>query len=415
MLTDKKCCYINKKQWKRFTKIHKCFKSENHLTAKKNNVTIVAMDNRLRNKKRMTLQDVADALNMSKTTVSRALSGKGRIGEDTRRAVIDFAKEHDYHPNLMAKGLAEAKTWNIGVVLQGNASRADMPFFQNCLFGIASEVKSHNYDVLLILNDENSSDGLLQMLRLGKADAVILTRVMENDKNVELLKEHSIPFVAIGSYNDDSVIQVDAKNEEACRSFTLEIVKRAGNAGKIIFLCGKQNIIVNKMRLNGFLEAMNELGKSDYSVTLDIESAKEAKEALSGFDGSIVICADDVFLGPSCVFTNVINPRSAVSRKDSYRRTMVGKGATIGANATIVCGHNIGEYAFIGAGAVITKDVMPYALMVGNPARQIGWMSEMGCRLIFRKVNGEQIAVCPESGQRYKLYNNTVYRLDAQP
>lgn len=294
LLTDKKCCYINKKQWKRFTKIHKCFKSENHLTAKKNNVTIVAMDNRLRNKKRMTLQDVADALNMSKTTVSRALSGKGRIGEDTRRAVIDFAKEHDYHPNLMAKGLAEAKTWNIGVVLQGNASRADMPFFQNCLFGIASEVKSHNYDVLLVLNDENSSDGLLQMLRLGKADAVILTRVMENDKNVELLKEHSIPFVAIGSYNDDSVIQVDAKNEEACRSFTLEVVKRAGNAGKIIFLCGKQNIIVNKMRLNGFLEAMNELGKSDYSVTLDIESAKEAKEALSGFDGSIVICADDV-------------------------------------------------------------------------------------------------------------------------
>lgn len=126
-----------------------------------------------------------------------------------------------------------------------------------------------------------------------------------------------------------------------------------------------------------------------------------------------VICADDVFLGPSCVFTNVVNPRSAVSRKDSYRRTMVGKGATIGANATIVCGHNIGEYAFIGAGAVITKDVLPYALVVGNPARQIGWMSERGCRLFFKKEkNGEQIAVCPESGQRYKLYNKMVYRLE---
>ena len=126
-----------------------------------------------------------------------------------------------------------------------------------------------------------------------------------------------------------------------------------------------------------------------------------------------VICADDVFLGPSCVFTNVVNPRSAVSRKDSYRRTMVGKGASIGANATIVCGHNIGEYAFIGAGAVITKDVLPYALVVGNPARQIGWMSERGYRLIFKKnPNGEQIAVCPESGQKYKLYNKMVYKLE---
>ncbi|MBR2134837.1 MAG: N-acetyltransferase [Bacteroidales bacterium] len=126
-----------------------------------------------------------------------------------------------------------------------------------------------------------------------------------------------------------------------------------------------------------------------------------------------VICADDVFLGPSCVFTNVVNPRSAVSRKDSYRRTMVGKGASIGANATIVCGHNIGEYAFIGAGAVITKDVLPYALVVGNPARQIGWMSERGCRLIFKKnPSGEQIAVCPESGQKYKLYNKMVYKLE---
>ena len=96
-----------------------------------------------------------------------------------------------------------------------------------------------------------------------------------------------------------------------------------------------------------------------------------------------VTCADDVFLGPSCVFTNVINPRSAVSRKSEYLKTHVGKGATIGANATIVCGHNIGAYAFIGAGAVVTKDVLPYALLVGNPARQTGWMSEFGHKLRF--------------------------------
>ena len=113
-----------------------------------------------------------------------------------------------------------------------------------------------------------------------------------------------------------------------------------------------------------------------------------------------VICEDDVFLGPSMVFTNVINPRSAVNRRESYLKTVVKKGASIGANATIVCGHDIGRYAFIGAGAVVTKHVPDYALVVGNPARQIGWMSEYGHRLNFDENN---IAECPESGQKYRL------------
>jgi len=113
-----------------------------------------------------------------------------------------------------------------------------------------------------------------------------------------------------------------------------------------------------------------------------------------------VTCEDDVFLGPSAVFTNVINPRSAIARKDQYRPTLVQRGASIGANATIVCGHTIGRYALIGAGAVVTKDVKPYALVVGNPARQTGWVSEYGHKL---KFDSNDIAVCPESGQRYKL------------
>lgn len=121
-----------------------------------------------------------------------------------------------------------------------------------------------------------------------------------------------------------------------------------------------------------------------------------------------VTCDDDVFLGPSMVFTNVTNPRSAVNRKNQYAKTHVGKGASIGANATIVCGHNIGEYAFIGAGAVVTKNVPAFALLVGNPARQIGWMSEFGHRLNF---NEKGIATCPESGQTYKLDNNIVTRI----
>jgi UDP-2-acetamido-3-amino-2,3-dideoxy-glucuronate N-acetyltransferase len=121
-----------------------------------------------------------------------------------------------------------------------------------------------------------------------------------------------------------------------------------------------------------------------------------------------VICEDDVFLGPSMVFTNVINPRSAVVRRDQYMTTLVKKGATIGANATIVCGITLGEYCFIGAGAVVLRDVKPYALVVGNPARQIGWMSEYGHRLHF---DDKEEAICPESGARYRLEKETVVKL----
>lgn len=120
-----------------------------------------------------------------------------------------------------------------------------------------------------------------------------------------------------------------------------------------------------------------------------------------------VICEDDVFLGPSMVFTNVVNPRSAVSRKSEYKPTYVEKGATIGANATVVCGHRIGKFAFIGAGAVVTKDVKPYALLIGNPARQTGWMSEYGHKLIF---NDSDMAICPESKEKYTLKNGNVFK-----
>ena len=121
-----------------------------------------------------------------------------------------------------------------------------------------------------------------------------------------------------------------------------------------------------------------------------------------------VVCDDDVFLGPSMVFTNVINPRSAIIRKNEYANTRVKNGATIGANATIVCGNDIGEFAFIGAGAVVTKEVAAYALVVGNPAKQTGWMSEYGHKL---KFNDHGIAICPESNEKYKLSNSKVMKL----
>jgi UDP-2-acetamido-3-amino-2,3-dideoxy-glucuronate N-acetyltransferase len=121
-----------------------------------------------------------------------------------------------------------------------------------------------------------------------------------------------------------------------------------------------------------------------------------------------VICEDDVFLGPSMVFTNIINPRSAVNRRGKYSKTIIRKGASIGANATIVCGNNIGQFAFIGAGAVVVKEVLPYALVVGNPAKQIGWVSEYGHKLDFDENNK---AMCSESKQEYEIDNNKVLRI----
>jgi len=121
-----------------------------------------------------------------------------------------------------------------------------------------------------------------------------------------------------------------------------------------------------------------------------------------------VICEDDVFLGPSMVFTNVINPRSAIIRRDEFKKTLVKKGASIGANATIICGNTIGEYSLIGAGCVVTKEIPPYALVVGNPSKQIGWVSEYGHRLVFDESG---IAICPESQEKYQLKNNKVDKI----
>lgn len=121
-----------------------------------------------------------------------------------------------------------------------------------------------------------------------------------------------------------------------------------------------------------------------------------------------VICEDDVFLGPSMVFTNIINPRSAIVRKNQYVETLVKKGASIGANATIICGNTIGKYALIGAGSVVTKSVLPYALVVGNPSKQIGWVSEYGHRLYFDEKG---FATCKESGEKYQLNNNKVQKI----
>jgi UDP-2-acetamido-3-amino-2,3-dideoxy-glucuronate N-acetyltransferase len=172
-----------------------------------------------------------------------------------------------------------------------------------------------------------------------------------------------------------------------------------GKGTKIWHFC---NIMQNAKIGNGCIFGQNVMVANDVIIGNNVK----VQNNVALYTG--VTCEDDVFLGPSMVFTNVTNPRSAVVRKGQYTKTTIKKGASIGANATIVCGHDIGSFAFVGAGSVITKDVLPYALMVGNPARQLGWMSEYGHRLNFDQ-NGN--AECPESNQAYQLKDNRVTRI----
>ena len=173
---------------------------------------------------------------------------------------------------------------------------------------------------------------------------------------------------------------------------------KLGSGTKVWHFC---HIMQNAVIGNGCIFGQNVMVANDVKLGNNVK----VQNNVAIYTG--VECEDDVFLGPSMVFTNVTNPRSAVVRRGQYAKTVVKKGASIGANATIVCGHDIGEFAFIGAGSVVTKTVPAYALMVGNPAKQLGWMSEYGHRLKF-DANG--IAICPESKQEYKLENDIVKR-----
>lgn len=175
----------------------------------------------------------------------------------------------------------------------------------------------------------------------------------------------------------------------------------------------KEAIIGDNTKIWHFSHVMNAIIGNNCTIGQNVFIANNVKignqvkiqNNVSLYDG--IICEDDVFIGPSAVFTNVVNPRSFIERKNEYKKTLIKKGATIGANATIICGITIGEYAFIGAGAVVTKDVSNYALVTGNPAKQSGWMSKSGSKLLFDEKN---IAICAQSNEAYLLIGNKVTR-----
>ncbi|MCI5607683.1 MAG: LacI family transcriptional regulator [Spirochaetia bacterium] len=249
------------------------------------------------NPQTITIASIADELGISKSTVSRVLSGKGRISEETRQKVLNYAEEHNYTPNLLAKGLATSKTFNIGVVLPRDASQTDMPFFHTCLAGITEEASKQNYDILVSLTTGNEIDNIEKTVRNNKVDGIILTRLLQNDQRVKYLQTTSVPFLVIGTSDDSGIIQVDSNNEEACIIFTKELIKKGFKS--FIFICANSNIVVNSQRCKGFLKAMEDsnVPEKDYKIFSDIDTSIQVSQCLnilSERDYDCVICSDDV-------------------------------------------------------------------------------------------------------------------------
>lgn len=201
----------------------------------------------------MTIDDIAKALNISKTTVSRAISGKGRVGLETREKVLKYINENNYRPNALAKGLAQSKTFNIGFVMPGDYNIVDLPFFQRCMWGISTKASSMDYDVIISMVMEGDISQLVRLIDNHKVDGIILGRTIEKDDPMEYLKSAGMPFVVIGSTACESVIQIDNDHLAGCSELTSLLLLKG--LRKIALISGNMSHIVNQNRLNGYREA----------------------------------------------------------------------------------------------------------------------------------------------------------------
>lgn len=246
--------------------------------------------------KNITISDVAEALGVSKTTVSRAISGKGRIGEDTRQRVLAYITEHDYKPNVIAKGLAQSKTYNLCVVMPGNYALVDLPFFQEAIMGIQEIAGMMEYDILLCISQENDISSLERIISNHKVDGVILLRTFVKDPQIELLSGRNIPFVTAGSTEYKRVVQIDHDHENACRELTSIILMR--QMEKVALLGGNESFVVNRSRFRGFEKAYEQLGRS-YAhdlIYMNLESKAFIDRAVDSAmekKADCILCMDD--------------------------------------------------------------------------------------------------------------------------
>ena len=247
-------------------------------------------------KKNITIADVAEALGISRTTVSRAISGKGRIGKETRDRVMKYIEQYNYKPNVIAKGLAQSKTYNLCVVLPGDYDVIDLRFFQECLFGIQQIASGMEYDLLLSICKNNDMSSLDRIVSNHKVDGVILMRTFKEDEQVKFLLEKNLPFVTVGSSEYEGVIQIDHNHKSACKELTKILLLKGMN--RIALMGGEEEHFVNQNRVDGFKEAHKEMGISaetellclnlDNNIVLDKKIEEVLEKQVDG-----IICLDD--------------------------------------------------------------------------------------------------------------------------
>lgn len=248
--------------------------------------------------KNLTIGDIARELGVSKTTVSRAISGKGRIGEETRRRVLTYIEERQYRPNVIAKGLAQNKTYNIGLVLPGDYNIAELPFFQSCMVGISRVASKADYDVMVLMVTAGDCSQLERAVTNHKIDGIILTRTLVDDKPLRYLKEKKIPFVVIGSTDEEGVTLIDNDHRNACKELTERLLE--SGIGKIALIGGDESHVVTRNRLLGFEEAFLNLPRQSgqKKIFLNVENGERigqiVKELLE--NGTECIVTMDDFL-----------------------------------------------------------------------------------------------------------------------
>lgn len=238
-----------------------------------------------------TIDDVAKALGLSKSTVSRSISGKGRISADTRQKVLDYIEESNYRPNPLAKGLSESKTYNVGWVIPGDDHLTSLYFYQRCLQGVISTAAKADYDVLITTIGKSDIAGLRRITENHKVDGVILGRALRKDGAIRYLKEQGIPFVVVGSTEEKGVIQVDNDHMAACRELTS--ILRMKGVKRAAFICGDTGQVVTNSRLQGFQEGMGDAKTQIFLDCDDNERVSRAVEEAVAYGVDCIVCEDD--------------------------------------------------------------------------------------------------------------------------
>lgn len=257
----------------------------------KNNNTI-----QYKEQEKITIADVAEALGISKSTVSRSISGKGRIGEETRQKVLKYIEENNYRPSIVAKGLAQSKTYNIGLVIPGDAMVMDLPFFHRCMMGVGEVAASENYDILLSMVFDDDCSQLKRIICNKKVDGIILGRTLVNDPQAELLVNSDIPFVVVGSSMDERIIQIDNDHIRACKELTSILVSKG--IEKLALIGGDSNHVVNRDRKKGFELALKEqrINIKEKYIYMDIKDNKAVEHAVDDIlkhGMECIVCMDD--------------------------------------------------------------------------------------------------------------------------